>query len=155
MSLTLEEAIARVPQWKNKLNIKTSPLGGGITNRNYRVDVGNEFFVIRIVGENTELLGIHRQNEYVANQLAGELGIAPEVIYFIQPEGYLVTRFIEGRPFPANEIRQPDNLRKVAEVLRRIHCMPVIPGTFSAFLVVRDYKEVAQKYMVQFPNNFD
>ncbi len=155
MVLTLEEAIARVPQWKYAQDMRTFPLGGGITNRNFRVDVGKESYVLRIAGESTELLGINRQNEYEVNKIAGELGIAPEVIYFIQPEGYLVTRFIEGRPFTAQEIRQPENMRQVVEVLKKIHYYSHIPGVFSAFRVVEDYSAVALKYKVVFPNNFE
>src|SRR5688500_11969960 len=100
MTLTLEEAIARVPMWTNIQDIKVTPLEGGITNRNYRVDAGGKSFHLRLAGENTELLGIDREHEYKANRIAGALGIAPEVVYFIQPEGYLVTRFIDGRPIP-------------------------------------------------------
>jgi thiamine kinase-like enzyme len=155
MGLSLEEAIARVPQWNKAQDIKTSPLGGGITNRNFRIDVGNESFVLRIAGDNTELLGIRRQNEYEVNSIAGELGIAPEVVYFIQPEGYLVTRFIEGRPFTAEEIRKPENMRQVVDILKKIHGLPFIPGVFSAFQVVEDYTEVAHRYQVEFPENFD
>ncbi len=155
MGLSLEEAIARVPQWNKALDIKTSPLGGGITNQNFRIDVGKESFVLRIPGDDTELLGIRRRNEYEVNKIAGELGIGPEVVFFIQPEGYLVTRFIEGCPFPAEEIREPENIRKVADVLKRIHGLPFIPGAFSAFRVVEEYTEVAQRYHVEFPVNFD
>jgi thiamine kinase-like enzyme len=155
MTLTLEEAIARVPMWQDASDIKVSPLEGGITNRNFRVDVGGESFHVRIVGENTELLGIVREHEYKANLIAGRAGIAPEVVYFIRPEGYLVTRFIPGRPIPPEELRQPGNIRRVMEALHKIHALPKFPGMFSAFQVVRDYSEIAQRYNVQFPQNFN
>jgi thiamine kinase-like enzyme len=155
MTLTVEEAIARVPIWENAQDIKFTPLEGGITNLNYRVDVDGKSFHLRIPGENTEMLGIHREHEYHANLIAGELGIAPEVVYFIEPEGCLVTRFIDGRPMPPEEIRQPENLPRVAETLHNIHALPTIPGVFSAFQVVRDYTEIARRYNVAFPENFD
>src|SRR5512140_900600 len=98
MALTLEQAIGRVPLWASASDVKTSPLGGGITNRNFRVDVDGESFVLRIGGEKTELLGIDRHHEYAANQAAAAIGLAPEVVYFIEPEGYLVTRFLAARP---------------------------------------------------------
>ncbi|MDQ2691487.1 MAG: hypothetical protein M3Y68_05615, partial [Chloroflexota bacterium] len=66
MTLTVEEAIARVPMWQTTTDIKTWPLEGGITNRNYRVNVGDESFHLRLVGENTGLLGIDREHEYRA-----------------------------------------------------------------------------------------
>jgi thiamine kinase-like enzyme len=155
MTLTVEEAIARVPMWEGASDIKVTPLEGGITNRNFRVDVGDESFHLRLAGENTEMLGIDREYEYSANLIAGQSGIAPEVVYFIRPEGYLVTRFINGRPIPPEEIRQPENIRRVAEILHRMHSLPNIPGVFSAFQVVRDYAEIARRYNVSVPENFE
>ncbi len=153
--ITVEEAIARIPMWKDATDLKVSLLRGGITNHNYRVDVGGESLVLHISGDKTELLGIDREHEYRTQLIASELEIAPEVVYFIRPEGYLVTRFIDGRPIPPEEIRQPENLQRVAEILNKIHALPKFPGVFSAFQVVRDYSEIAQRYKVPFPENFD
>jgi thiamine kinase-like enzyme len=155
MELTLEQAIARVPQWVGASDLKATPLGGGITNNNFRIDTAGESFVLRIVGANTELLGINREHEYAANLTAGKLGIAPEVFYFIQPEGYLVTRFIDGRPISPEEISEPENIRRVMDKVHQIHSMPTIPGIFDPFQVVRDYTEIARRYKVVFPTNFD
>jgi thiamine kinase-like enzyme len=155
MALTLEEALARVPQWAGASDLKATPLGGGITNSNFRIDVGGETFVLRIAGADTELLGINREYEYAANLAAGKLGIAPEVFYFIRPEGYLVTRFITGRPILPEEICQPENIRRVMDVVRKIHSMPEIPGTFDVFRIVANYSEIARSYQVAFTNNFN
>ncbi len=155
MTLTLEEAIGRVPFLAGKSNLKTTPLDGGITNMNYKVDVGGEAFVIRITGARTELLGINRENEYIANKLAGELGIAPEVVYFIRPEGYLVTRFLNSRPLLLPEITKKSNIKKVASVLKEIHAMPSVPGEFDIFKVIADYTKTVKEYKVEFPPDFE
>jgi thiamine kinase-like enzyme len=155
MALALGEALARVPQWVGARDLKATPLGGGITNHNFRIDVGGEAFVLRIAGADTELLGINREYEYAANLAAGMLGIAPEVFYFIRPEGYLVTRFINGRPILPEEICQPQNIRRVIEVLRMIHSMPEIPGRFNVFRIIEEYSEIARRYQVKFPQNFN
>jgi len=155
LALTLADALARVPQWAGASNLKTTPLGGGITNSNFRVDVGGEAFVLRIIGADTELLGINREYEYAANLAAGRLGIAPEVFHFIRPEGYLVTRFITGRPILPEEMRQPETIRRVMEVVHKIHDMPDIPGTFNVFGKIADYSEIACRYQVEFPQDFN
>ena len=153
--IAVEEAIARIPMWKDATDLKVSLLRGGMTNYNYRVDVGGKSFALRISGDNTELLGIDREYEYRANLIAGELDVAPEVVYFTKPEGLLVTRFIIGRSIPPEEIRQPENIQRVVEILHKIHALPKFPGVFSAFQVVRDYAEIARRYNVSFPENFD
>ncbi len=154
MVLTVEEAISRVPEWAHAANLTVTPLGGGITNSNYRIDVGGEAFVLRITGAGTELLGINRDYEYQANLAAGNLGIAPQVYYFIKPEGYLVTRFINARPILPDEISQPGNIQRVADMLRKIHSMDSLPGKFDVFQVVRDYSAIARRYAVAFPDGF-
>src|ERR1700724_4650555 len=88
--------MARGPGWGGRTRT-VEPLGGGITNRNYRVAVDGDVFVVRIPAESGSLLGIDRGLEHQASRLAAACGVGPEVVAFIEPEGVLVTRFIEGR----------------------------------------------------------
>ncbi len=155
MALALEQALARVPRWNGARNLKATPLGGGITNQNFRVQVGGESFVLRIGGADTALLGIDRRNEYAANVAAARIGIAPEVIHFIEPEGYLVTRFLNARPIPRDDMRKPENIRRVAHVLKQIHALPALPATFSPFRTIEEYTATARRYGVRFPANLD
>jgi thiamine kinase-like enzyme len=123
------------------------PLGGGITNRNFRVEVGGEAFVLRIGGENTELLGIERSAEHAASLVAAELGLAPEVVAFLEPEGYLVTRYVEG------EVGRVD-VARVGGALRRLHDGPAIPSRFDSFRVVEGYRAIAEERGVRIPSAY-
>jgi thiamine kinase-like enzyme len=154
MASSVEKIIHRVPGWVEENDLTFSPLGGGITNRNYKIDLGGESFVLRIAGANTDLLGIDRNTEFVACELAGNLGIAPQVIYFIQPEGYLVTRFIEGLPLSPEGVKQPANLKNIVEMLKRFHASDPIPGKFWVPQIVEDYSKIAESHNVSFPENF-
>ena len=154
MPLTIEEAIARVPQWANVTNLKSSPLTGGITNENFRIEVNRDVFVLRIPGADTELLGIVRSTECAVSQAAGESGIGPEVIYVIEPEGYLVTSFIEGHLPSPDELGQPKNIRRVSDTICRVHNMDPISETFSPFRVIEDSAAIARRFKVDFPDNF-
>src|SRR5437879_7218337 len=87
---------------------RITELGGGITNHDFKVDVGDGVFVLRMGGAKTELLGIDREVEYEAGRRAFEVGIGPEVVAFVPEEGWLVARFIEGRPITPAEMRSPD-----------------------------------------------
>ena len=120
-------------------------LSGGITNRNYRVDVDGASFVLRVGGNDTDLLGIDRGVEHAASLRAAEVGVGPEVVAFVEPEGWLVTRFIDGRPMPPEEIRTPAGIRRVAAVLRKIHEAAAIPGRFDAHAVVDQYRDEAER----------
>src|SRR6476660_9386410 len=124
-------AMQRVPELAGHALTLTA-LSGGITNRNFLVAVADvpERYVIRLAGNDTHLLGISREVEHAATVAAAGVGVGPEVTAFIRPEGYLVTRFIEGSPVSDAAVHQPETLARVAASLRRIHDGPAIPGLF-------------------------
>ena len=99
-----------------------------------------ERYVIRLAGNDTHLLGISREVEHAATVAAAGVGVGPEVVAFIRPEGYLVTRFIEGSPVGEAEVREPETLTRVADSLRRIHDGPAIPGLFVPLRIVEAYR---------------
>ena len=119
------------------------PLGGGITNHNLKVEVDGERYVLRVAGKGTNLLGIDRVVEVAATEAAASLGIGPEVVEFVEPEGWLVTRFIEGEIPSVERMREPAMLARVAVALRAYHDGPEIPGTFDSFRVVEAYRRTA------------
>ncbi len=156
MALTLEQAIARVPFLKDAKDIKSTELTGGITNKNYKLETGGKAYMLRITGENTDLLGIQREIEHASNLAAGRLGIAPEVLYFIEPEGYLVTRFIDGKRIPPEEMVKPDNIRRVVRKLRMYHTRaPEVKGEFNVFRRVEHLIDISKQHGSKFPFDFD
>jgi thiamine kinase-like enzyme len=133
---------------------RVEPLGGGITNHNFKVVVDGDAFVLRIGGKDTELLGIERAVEHAASRAAAKLGVGPEVVRFLEPEGYLVTRFVDGRAIPPEEMRTPPRIRQAAETLRRFHEGSPIPGRFDSFRVVEAYRETAERRGVSIPDEY-
>ena len=89
-------------------------LGGGITNRNFKVTFDDGAYVLRVGGKDTELLGIDRRVEYEASLAAAAVGVGPDVVAFIEPEGYLVTRFVGGKVVGSDALREPEALRRIA-----------------------------------------
>ena len=140
MSELFEAAVERV--WPGR-EAGFEVLGGGITNHNVKVELDGEAYVLRVVGKDTNLLGIDRSVELAATKAAAEVGVGPDVIAFVEPEGWLVTRFIEGTIPPVERMREPDLLACVADALRAFHDGPPIPGSFDSFRVVETYRETA------------
>ena len=134
--------------------VEIEELGGGITNRNFKVAVGERAYVLRVGGKDTELLGIDRAVEHGVSLVAAKLGIGPEVVAFVEPEGWLVTRFLAGRPLPPDEMRRSENLERAAGTLRRLHDGPPVPGRFDSFRVVEAYAETAAARGVRVPHAF-
>ncbi len=129
-------------------------LGGGITNRNFKVTVDGEAFVVRIGGKDTELLGIDRSVEHAASRAAAAVGVGPDVVAFLEPEGWLVTRFVDGRAVPVEEMRQRDGIARAVGAIRRFHDGGRIPGHFDAFHVVEVYRDTAERHGVSVPEDY-
>ena len=143
--MEVEEAIQRL--WPGA-SASVEPLGGGITNHNYKIDIGGDVFVLRVGGKDTELLGIDRDTEHRASLTAAKLGVAPEVVAFVEPEGYLVTRYVEG------EVGRVD-VERAGALLRRVHDGPPIPGRFDSFRVVEAYAAIAAEGGVRVPDAYE
>jgi thiamine kinase-like enzyme len=144
----------RVPGWSGRPRT-AEPLEGGITNRNYRVAVDGEAFVVRVPAVSGSLLGIDRRVERDASRLAALAGVGPDVIAFIEPEGLLVTRFIAGRPVRDHEIHDPTMLGRIAQSLRRIHQAGSIASTFSPFRVGEAYAITTTRHGGRLPAAYE
>ncbi len=120
-------------------------LEGGITNRNFRAELGGREYVIRIPGSGSAALGINRAAEREANQLAAEAGIAPPVAAALDDPACLVTEFIEGRELGSEELRDEAIMAEVARALRTLHeSGRSIPADFRTVSVVSAYADAAR-----------
>jgi len=148
----------RVPELVGR-PLRLTVLSGGITNRNFRVDVDSDAeagaYVIRLGGNNTHLLGISREVEHAATVAAAGVGVGPEVVAYLRPEGYLLTRFIEGSPISDEEVHRPATICRVADSLRRIHDGPAIPGIFMPYRIGEAYRALAEARGVPIPAAYE
>lgn len=151
--MTIDDVIARMG-WAGP-EVVVQLLSGGITNLNYRVEVGGEAFVVRIPGQDSQYLGIDRRREHACNVAAHEAGVAPDVVAFFEDAGVLVTRFLRGRGLTMEEMHDPQTLQRVAAALRRYHRGRAFPGTFSPFQTVREYLATAAPRGAPLPERFD
>jgi aminoglycoside phosphotransferase len=129
-----------------------APLGGGITNHNYRARFGDADVVLRIAGRETGLLGIDRAAEHAATAAAAGLDIAPAVLAFLPEHACLVTAFVPGLPLPDAALREPPALALVARALRAFHeGAPALPVTFAVPHIARSYLDLARRRGAEVP----
>jgi thiamine kinase-like enzyme len=133
------DRIRKLPCWSGK--VEPVPLAGGITNKNYLVADAGRKFVVRI-GQDIPIHGVMRFNELAASRAAFSAGISPEVVY-AEP-GALVLRFIEGRAFTPELVRDPALLPAAVDLVKRCHeeiprhlSGPVL--MFWVFHIIRGY----------------
>jgi thiamine kinase-like enzyme len=148
------ELIELIPELRGK-SLTVTPLSGGLTNRNERIDAGGESFVLRISDKETVLLGIERDCEVACSRAAAALGVGPELIAYLPEHGATLRRFVAGRVLASKDLQEPVILRRVVEAVRRYHEGPPGAGHFSAFAAARQYLELAQERRVVFPDSLD
>jgi thiamine kinase-like enzyme len=137
--LTGIELIKTLPLWSGKVDIE--PLEGGITNHNFLVNDGGSRHVVRL-GHDIPVHQIKRFNEIAAGQAAHLAGLSPAIRY--HREGVLVMDYIPGTALTESQVRSPETLAGVIEVVKRCHreIPKYLRGAsvvFWVFHVLRDY----------------
>jgi thiamine kinase-like enzyme len=150
----LAATIAAIPEWEG-LEPEVTPITIGITNRNFKVDIGGESFVVRLSGKDTGLLGIDRAAENEAASAAARAGVAPEVFAYLPERSALITRFVQGSHIPEEDLERDDILGAVVRSVKAIHACPPIPSSFPVFRIVEDYRSIAEARGVVTPATFD
>ncbi len=129
-------------------------LEGGITNRNFRVRLGDRDYVVRLPGRDTSLLGIDREVERDATAAAADTGVGPRVGAFLADEGCLVTEFIAGQPIAEDALREAETLGQVTAALRAVHGGPALGTRFDSFRLVEGYRETARERGAEIPEAY-
>ncbi|WP_299640550.1 phosphotransferase [uncultured Ruegeria sp.] len=131
--------IRALPIWQGK--IEATPLAGGITNVNFKVTDGSGSYVVR-VGDDIPLHQVMRFNELAASKAATAAGLSPAVVH--SSGDLTVLEFIESRTLTEEDVRLPNMLPRVLELVKTCHVE--VPKhlrgpslVFWVFHVIRDY----------------
>jgi thiamine kinase-like enzyme len=108
--------IRRLSCWRGPIAVE--PLGGGLSNRNYKVVDADGAWVVRLAGEVPEH-AIVRANDIAASRAAAAAGIAPELRH--AEADILVIRFVEGRPLNEADVQTRPTRARIVDLLRRAH----------------------------------
>ena len=145
MNENIEDKITQLECWHSSVEIE--PLGGGMTNLNFKVTDGSQQYVVRL-GDDDPIHLISRRNETECCRAAFETGISPELVY-TEP-GVLVVRFIEGKVFEEADVRDDNNLKRIVELIRHFHQgipqhFREVSVMFWVFQVLRHYQHLLKE----------
>jgi thiamine kinase-like enzyme len=115
-------ALSHIPIFAGRAldGLRVEPLAS-LTNRNFKLVLGAEQYVLRIPGAGTADY-IDRAAEAYNARLAASIGIAPEICFVDAASGLMLTRFVpESAPLSAADLREPATLRRAAGLLKRLH----------------------------------
>lgn len=156
MKKSIDKIIKSLPLWGTSDELKISPIGEqNFTNENYRVEKNGEVFKVRLSEGNQKLIGIAKEQELIVLKAVAKMGIGPEVIAYIPPEGHLVTKFIEGRHFSLAEIKQRENIHRIVQILKQVHGIEGIEAAPPPFERIEDLINNAKCNNGIFPDDFE
>lgn len=127
----------------------------GLTNRNYKVSIGNERFVLRIPGEGTSDY-INRRHEAVAARVAAEAGVNAEVLFFDEDDGLMLTRFVDGAvTMSGGRFKDLGAVARAARAFRRMHdCGKSFATEFDLFQKMDEYLDYLRKKKARIPDGY-
>jgi thiamine kinase-like enzyme len=153
MTVSIESVVQRIPEWRDR-RVSISPLSGGLTNTNYRVEVDGTAYVVRIPGANTELLAVDRANEHHNTRAAAEAGTSPRVAYYLADDSVMVLEFITGQTMSIAALHAPGMPTRMAQALKRLHAGPRFLTDFNMFRLVEFYLRIVGEHGVRIPEGY-
>lgn len=120
---------------------------GGMTNKNYKVTINDDHYVLRIPGNGTEEM-ISRNNEMQNALYAHEIGVDAKLIYFNEETGIKVSRFIENaETLSPDSAKRYANMKLTTSILRKLHnSTKPMPTRFDVYNEIEKYHSLVVKY---------
>lgn len=119
---------------------------GGLSNKNFKVTLLGQEYVLRVPGIGSEGMVIRKFEEQ--NSLLGcKMGISPDIPYFCEHTGIKLTTYIHNAETlnPAT-IQRKANLRQIATIYQTLHHSNVrFNNDFNIFHEIQKYEELLQR----------
>lgn len=94
---------------------------GGMTNKNYKVDIKGKEYVLRVPGAGTETM-INRKEEKYNVSLVSQLGLDTELLYFNEETGVKIAELIPGAETLNSKIcKRQDYMELITANFRKLH----------------------------------
>ncbi len=133
---------------------EVSFLEGGLTNINVHVKTVDLDVVVRISNEDSTMLSIDREAEYLNSRAAAASGASPRVVEFVPEHHLLVVDFITGTTYTPSDVADPTKLRRIADAVRTLHNGPRFVSEFDMFDVQQAYLKTVQQRGYRLPDRY-
>ena len=150
----IEKVVSKIQDWRGR-DIVVTPLSGGLTNTNYKVEADGTPFFVRVPGESTELLAIDRNNEVHNTKAASQAGVAPKVLYHIQEYNAMVLEFLDGKTMSKDSLNQPGMPTRMARTIKRLHGGPRFLLDFNMFRLTEYYLSLCRDRGIKIPDGYN
>jgi thiamine kinase len=119
----------------------TEQLSTGPTNHSFRVERGDESFVLRIDTTEAKRLGRDRAAEKQVCEAIATAGLGPAPMMFDAERGIYLRPFLAGRAWTKADLENPAKLERLAGLLRQVHALPPAGRIFEPLEFARRYAD--------------
>ena len=149
----IEEVITKIPDWAGK-NISMSPLSGGLTNSNFKVEVDGTPYFVRVPGASTELLAVNRDNEYHNSKAAYQAGVGPKVLYHLPEYDVMVLEFLSGKTMSKDSLNEAGMPTRMAQAIKKLNEGPRFLLDFNMFRLTEYYLSLCKERDIKIPDGY-
>jgi thiamine kinase-like enzyme len=157
-SLPAEEAnvekIERIfASWKHPdAALSIQKIGNGLTNENYRVDLGPASYFVRCSRPENRLLGSILAREWQVAQIASEANLSPQALFYSPDDMVMISEFIHARPI---NLQDPAVFPPFCSLVRKLHALAKeFPNHFDPFVCIEQYIQAASEVHADIPAIF-
>lgn len=131
------DVIARVPRLEGMRPVRR--LGGGEASESWLLEGPPGAMMLRMDLPLARALGLDRAGEFEVLRIAHDAGLAPEPLYSDPRSGVLVTRYLPGRHWRPEDLKNAAKLEMLGCLLRDVHGLPVAGRPFEPVRIAEHY----------------
>lgn len=134
---SIERLIQQIPEYQSEI-ASLKPIGGGATNYNYILSLGEKrYFIKDTSSTNHELLGMSNQ-EVLCTEMAASRGFSPSVVLADREAGLMICDFVESQG--KYSFKETENIKKIAYCIRDLHQSGIIfPSTYDPIAMIKGF----------------
>ena len=112
-----------------------------MTNKNFKVRMNNEDYILRIPGSGTEEM-ISRYSEKNNTLVASELNLDTDMIYFNEESGVKLAKYIKNsETITPKSAKRENNMIEITNILRKLHTSnATFVNKFDVFEKIEEYE---------------
>ena len=151
--MVIEEIVTKIPDWAER-NVSITPLSGGLTNSNFKVEVDGIPYFVRVPGASTELLAVNRDNEYHNSKAAHEAGVGPKVLYHLPEDNVMVLEFLNGKTMSKDSLNEPWMPTRMAQAIKKLNAGSRFLMDFNMFRLTEYYLKICSEHDIKVPDGY-
>jgi len=150
---TIAEVVNNISDWDGK-HVVITPLSGGLTNSNFKVEVDGTPYFVRVPGASTELLAVNRDNEYQNSKAAFVAGVGPKVLFHLPEYSVMVLEFLNGKTMSKDSLNEAGMPTRMAQAIKRLHAGPRFLLDFNMFRLTEYYLSLCKERDIKIPDGY-